>query len=174
MKNSVFFNYLLYFNDFNEDEITEIKNKIIEYAKKAAKLYVQLYSWHPTLPTMHTILIQGSHYIRAIYIPIGELSEEATEACNKQFHLFWQILSRKFSWISCNHDVFNRLLLSSDSILTGMRPIIRKKSKSFFKETLEILLPVETSQTHETESSEWKDDDDELSSNEKRNMFPIY
>ena len=55
-----------------------------------------------------------------------------------------------------------------------MRPIIRKKSKSFFKETLEILLPVETSQTHETESSEWKDDDDELSSNEKRNMFPIY
>ena len=43
-----------------------------------------------------------------------------------------------------------------DPILTGMRPTI-----------------METSQIHETESSEYKDDYDELTSNEKKNIFPI-
>ena len=49
-----------------------------------------------------------------------------------------------------------------------MRPTTRKKSKSFFKETLEMLLSIETSETHEIESSECGEDDDELelSSNE--------
>ena len=83
--------YLLRINDFNEDEIREIKKssrKFTEYAEKTSELYVQLYPWHPTPPKMHTILIHGFHYIRAIYISIGQLSEEAAEARNKHFLLF--------------------------------------------------------------------------------------
>ena len=130
----------------------------MEYAKKAAKLSVQLYFWHPTPSTIHTILIHGSHYIKAIYIPIGQLSEEAIEVRNKHFHLFWQ-LSLKFSGISCNHDVFNKLLLGSDPILTGKRPTIRKNLGL---------------QTHEKQSSKCKEDDDELFSNEKKSIFSVY
>ena len=136
------------------------------YAEKTAELYVQLYPWYPMSPTMHKILIHGPIIIEQAILPIGQLSEEAAEARNKHFRLFRQNLSRKFSRISCNRDVLNRLLLSSDPVLTEMRPTIRKKSKSFLKETLEMLLPMKTSETPETESSE-NEEDDELSSDEE-------
>ena len=48
---------------------------------------------------------------------------------------------------------------------------MRKKSKGFFKELLEMLLSMETCEPHETESSEYEEVDDELSRNEK-NYFP--
>ncbi|GBM45016.1 hypothetical protein AVEN_98869-1 [Araneus ventricosus] len=51
-------------------------------------------------------------------------------------------------------DVLNRLLLSLDPVLTGMRPTMRKKSKSFLKETLEILLPMEYSEVLDEEDSD--------------------
>ena len=35
-----------------------------------------------------------------------------------------------------------------------------------------MFLPMEISETHETESSEYEEDDDELSSNEKKIYFP--
>ena len=66
----------------------KLEKKIMEYAKKAANLCVRLYSWYSTPPTMHTKLIQRSYYVRAIYIAIGQLSEETTEASNEHFHLF--------------------------------------------------------------------------------------
>ena len=94
----------------------KVSRKFTEHAEKTAELYAQLYPWRAIPPPMHSILIHGSHYIRAIYIPIGQLSEEAAKARNKHFLLFWQILSQKFSGISCNQDVFNKLLLSGSNI----------------------------------------------------------
>ena len=58
---------------------------------------------------------------------IDEFFEKVAEARNEHFRLFRQILSRKLSRISRNRDVLNTLLLSSDPILTGMRPIIIRK-----------------------------------------------
>ena len=98
------------------------------------------------------------------------MSKEVAEARNKHFCLFRQILSLNFSRISCNPGVLNRLLQSSDPALTEMRPTIRKKFKSFFKQTLDMLLRMEAPETRETESSEYEDDYDELSNNEK-NLF---
>ncbi|GBN58479.1 hypothetical protein AVEN_206068-1, partial [Araneus ventricosus] len=46
------------------------------------------------------------------------------------------------------------LLLSLDPVLTGMRPTMRKKSKSFLKETLEMLLPKEFSEVLDEEDSD--------------------
>ena len=37
-----------------------------------------------------------------------------------------------------------------------------------------MLHPMETAETHEKENSEYEEDDDELSSNEKKNIFSIY
>ena len=63
------------------------------YADKTSELYIQLYLWHPTPATMHTIFMYVSHYIRIyvpipIYVAIGQLSEEAPEARNKHFCIF--------------------------------------------------------------------------------------
>ncbi|KAJ4430054.1 hypothetical protein ANN_22262 [Periplaneta americana] len=42
---------------------------------------------------------------------------------------------------SCNLDIINRLLRSSDPLLTSMRPTQRKRTIPFLKETTEMLLP---------------------------------
>ncbi|KAL4706569.1 hypothetical protein ACJJTC_015767 [Scirpophaga incertulas] len=49
--------------------------------------------------------------------------------------------ARKFSKISCNVDVLNRLLLSSDPLLSCTRSRFMKNKKPFTKEALEFLIP---------------------------------
>lgn len=117
----------------------------LEYAMETAELYVKLYPWHPMTPTVHKILIHGPIVIENALLPVGQLSEEAAEARNKHFRLYRQNYARKFSRVSCNLDVLNRLLLSSDPLLTGMRPLPRKRTQPFLKETLQMLLPAEPS-----------------------------
>lgn len=95
-------------------------------------------------PTVHKILIHGATVIEKALLPIGQLSEEPAEARNKHFRLYRTNFARKFSRESCNLDIFNRLLLTSDPLLSCMRPIPRKKTGSFLKETLALLLPDES------------------------------
>jgi hypothetical protein len=59
------------------------------------------------------MLIHGAIVIENALLPMGQLSEEAAEARNKYFRLYRQNFSRKFSSVSWNLDVLNRLLLSS-------------------------------------------------------------
>lgn len=117
--------------------------KFATYALDTAKLYVEKYPWHPMTPTMHKILIHGAIVIENCLLPIGQLSEEAAEARNKHFRYYRLFHSRKFSRESCNIDVLNRLLLTSDPLLTEIRPTPRKTTKPFLKETVELLLPLE-------------------------------
>jgi hypothetical protein len=136
--------------------------KYSKYATDTAEMYVRLYPWHPMAPTMHKMLIHGAIVIDNALLPIGQLSEETAEARNKYFRLYRQNFSRKFSRVSCNLDVLNRLLLSSDPVITGMRPVPRKKkqTKPFLKETVDMLLPAvphlnpDTEDSHDDKSSE--------------------
>lgn len=121
-----------------------------------AKLYVELYPWHPMTPTLHKILMHGSIVIEKALLPIGMMSEEAAEARNKHFRSYRQDYARKFSREACNRDIINRLLLSSDPVITGMRPTPPKTTKPFQKDTLEMLLPAEV------ESQEDLFDDEDL------------
>lgn len=146
--------------------------KFSEYTMETAKLYVQLYPWHPMTPTMHKILIHGPIVIENALLPVGQLSEEAAEARNKHFRLYRQNYARKFSRVSCNLDVLNRLLLSSDPVLTGMRRQPRKRTKPFLKETLEMLLPAKpTNQDPDTAESEDESSEEvEVSSDEEMSL----
>lgn len=104
-----------------------------EYAMATAKLYVDLYEWHPMTPTMHKILIHGAAVIENALLPIGQLSEEAAEARNKHSRLYRENYARKFSREERNRVVYNKLLLSSDALLSGMK---QKK-----KDQTKIILP---------------------------------
>ncbi|XP_029053728.1 uncharacterized protein LOC114881192 [Osmia bicornis bicornis] len=108
--------------------------KFAEYTMDTAKRYTELYPWYPMSPTMHKILIHGLIVIQNALLPIGQLSEEAAEARNKHFRMYRQQYARKFSRESCNLDVVNRLLLTSDPLLTGMRPKVQKKTEPFLTE----------------------------------------
>lgn len=100
--------------------------KYDKYALDTARLYIKLYPWHPMTPTMHKILVHGAAIIKHALLPIGQLSEEAAEARNKHFRAYRQNYARKFSRENCNRDIFNRLLLTSDPLLSGMRKLTKK------------------------------------------------
>jgi hypothetical protein len=77
-------------------------------------------------------------------IPIGNLSEEASEARNKDFRRFREHNSQKKSRQDSNHDILNMLLLSSDPKLTAMRPTLNKRNRrTLFIETLDLLISSE-------------------------------
>ncbi|KAJ4428639.1 hypothetical protein ANN_24684 [Periplaneta americana] len=59
--------------------------KFRKYAFETAQLFVRKYSWYVMPPTIHKILINGPEIIRHAIVPIGQLSEEAQEARNKEF-----------------------------------------------------------------------------------------
>lgn len=117
--------------------------KYDKYAFDTAKLYVELYGWHPMTPTMHKILVHGGQIIKKSLLPIGQLSEEAAEARNKHFRSYRLNFARKFSREECNLDIYNRLLLSSDPLISCMRQIKRPSRKAFLHETIELLLPAD-------------------------------
>lgn len=50
-----------------------------------AKLYVQLYGWHPISSIVQKIPIHGATIKSHAIVPIGQLSEETAEASNKDF-----------------------------------------------------------------------------------------
>ena len=95
---------------------------------KTEKLYVDLYGWHPMSPTMHKILLHGAVICENAILPIGQLSEEAAEARNKHFRSYRLNFARKFSREECNLDIYHRLLMISDPLISALR---EKKEDSF-------------------------------------------
>ncbi|KAJ8723244.1 hypothetical protein PYW08_003156 [Mythimna loreyi] len=115
---------------------------------------------------MHKILMHGATVMEKALLPIGLLSEEAAEARNKHFRMYRYNFARKLSRIDCNADVINRLLLSSDTLLTSLRPKPKSKMEPFSKEAIAMLLPPspesEDDSDMEYETNEVGESDDEL------------
>lgn len=103
-----------------------------KYCNETAEMYVTLYGFYPMSPTLHKVLRHGAEVIKHALLPIGQISEEAAEARNKHIRQYRLNYSRKFSRVECNMDVLNRLLLTSDPLLTSMRKNINlKKNRTF-------------------------------------------
>lgn len=132
--------------------------KFADYCWDTAKVYISLYDWHPMSPTMHKILLHGATVMEKALLPIGLLSEEAAEARNKHFRMYRYNFARKFSRVDCNADIINRLLLSSDPLLTSLRPKPKSRMHTFSKEAIAMLLPP---------SPESEEDSDSESDNEE-------
>lgn len=89
-----------------------------KYADETHKLYVQLYKWYPLSPTVHKILVHGATIMKHLILPIGMCSEEAQETRNKCLRKYRERHARKFSRIVNIEDVFNRLMLTSDPVIS--------------------------------------------------------
>lgn len=99
------------------------------YLHDTAKLYVKEYPWYPMPTTVHKILMHGQQVIKNALLPIGQLSEEAQEAMNKDFKNFRQGYSRKMSRVKTNEDILHWLLLSSDPLISTTRNLPKHKLK---------------------------------------------
>lgn len=113
-------------------------NKFKTYALETAKLFVSLYPWYVMPVTVHKVLLHGSDIINSYLIPIGQLSEEAQEARNKDIKKYREDFSRKTSRTDNLKDVINRLLVSSDPCISSLRKLPQKKIKTFHPEALEL------------------------------------
>lgn len=96
--------------------------KFGSFARETAHLFVSLYPWYYMPATVHKVLIHGEEIIKKVLVPIGQLSEEAQEARNKDFRKFRQYKSRKLSRQATNADILHALLITSDPYISNMKP----------------------------------------------------
>lgn len=90
--------------------------------------------------------------------PIGQLSEDAIEACHKIVRYAREHSTRKTSRIATNEDLLHVLLLSSDPFLTNMRHTQEKPKKELSEEAKSLLYCFhENNFDTETESDEGSD-----------------
>lgn len=114
-------------------------DKFKTYTLETAQLFVKTYPWYPMPPTVHKVLIHGSIIIKKALLPIGQLSEEAQEARNKDFKKYREGFSRKISREKTNMDVLRRLLLSSDPLLSSLHQPVRRK-RNLDSEVVQLLV----------------------------------
>lgn len=79
--------------------------------------------------TVHKILVHGAAIIKSSIIPIGQMSEEASEAKNKEIRRARLGHTLKTSRYRTNYDLIKHLLVSSDPFITLLRKLPQKLSK---------------------------------------------
>lgn len=110
-----------------------------EYAMATAQLYVEEYKWFYMPATVHKILLHGAEVVQHSCLPIGQLSEEAQEARNKDYKFYREHHTRKSSRTATNEDLLHLLLISSDPVISDKRPPPLKKSGVFMPEVLSLI-----------------------------------
>ncbi|KAJ4425626.1 hypothetical protein ANN_27822 [Periplaneta americana] len=133
------------------------------YTLETARKYVNRYPWYYMPTTVHKILIHSPHIISSALLPIGQLSEDAQEARNKDIRKYREGFSRKSSRENTMQDVFNHLLVSSDPYITSLRNLPRKKLKHLSADVISLLSPPDAS-THLDVSTQAPDEDDSADS----------
>lgn len=131
---------------------------LANFARLTAERYVELYGWYYMPSSVHKLLLHGAEIIRHFNItPIGKLSEEASEARNKDFKKIREHHSRKFCRRATNEDIFNVLLVSSDPYLSSIRPVHRKSVKTAVSDDIKTLLINEDDTSVDKENIEFVD-----------------
>ncbi|KAJ4444993.1 hypothetical protein ANN_06792 [Periplaneta americana] len=74
-----------------------------------------------------TVMSLRASIVKSALLPIGVLSEEAMESLNKTVRRFRQDHARKTSRITTNCDLFHRLFLASDPLISNLRELPKKK-----------------------------------------------
>ncbi len=104
-----------------------------------ANLFVNKYEWYYMPAYVHKILIHGASIIRAVPLPIGELSEEAQEARNKDYKNFRLHHTRKITRTKTNNDLFRLLFISSDPFLATLRYLPKKNDTELCQAVKDLL-----------------------------------
>lgn len=113
--------------------------KFQKYCLNTAELYVSLYPWYYMPQSVHKILIHGGILVNSSILPIGQMSEEAQEARNKDSKHIREHHSRKFSRQQTMEDMIHMLLISSDPYITSIRKPIKRNNKNLPQEVITML-----------------------------------
>jgi hypothetical protein len=114
--------------------------------------------------SVHKVLVHGADIISGAILPIGQLSEEAQESRNKDLNSFRRSHSRKMSRSSTNEDVFNLLPVSSDPLISSLRKLLKKATKTYLPEALKLCdVPKEWEDLSSSDAAATEDDSDATS-----------
>ncbi|XP_046403729.1 uncharacterized protein LOC124169231 [Ischnura elegans] len=111
-----------------------------DYCQRTAELYIKLYPWYYMPTTVHKVLLHGSEIAKEAILPLGQVSEEALEARNKDTRTFRMRFSRKHSRKATNEDLFKRLLLTSDPFLSSTLTSTLRRPKEMPKDLRDLLI----------------------------------
>lgn len=114
--------------------------KLSSFTQEIRKTYLNLYPWYYMPATVHKLLVHSSDVIKSALVPIGQLSEEAQEARNKDCRRFREHNTRKRSRNATNRDLLNMLLITSDPVINSLREVPRKKIGKLSSEVLDLLI----------------------------------
>lgn len=112
--------------------------KFQAYTNETAELYLELYGWYKMPPSVHKILIHGAQIIDSLILPIGQLAEDAQESRNKDYRFYREHFTRKNSRCNTNEDLLKRLLISSDPVISSIRPAFYKCGKNYPAEAIAL------------------------------------
>ena len=87
------------------------------YCKQTAELLVSLYPWFHNA-CEHPCPINSLSFDPSILHPASRDDEHGSSGSQEQGQLFWQRHARKTSWADNMHDVFHRLMVTGDVIIS--------------------------------------------------------
>lgn len=95
-------------------------------------------SWYLMPISVHKILCHGRDIIASCILPFGPLSEEH-DTKNKQNRKYRELFTRKKSRIDINTDLFLRLLIMSNPLITSLRDFPKPKQGKITPELFNLL-----------------------------------
>lgn len=110
-----------------------------QYALQLAKQIVCKYPWYNMPTLIHKLLIHGPEIIDSSLLPIGQMSEDAQESCNKFIKIYRRDFSRQNFRKKTMEDVFLRFFIASDPYVSSCRKLPAKPLKSLSPEVLSLL-----------------------------------
>ena len=128
--------------------------KFHEYCQETAELLVSLYPWYKMPVSVNLLLIHGAQILGTSILPIGMMSKEAQEARNKDNKQFQLHHARKTSRGDTMSDVFHRLMVTGDVVISS-RSLKTPKTRPLpcdVKHMLQHTTPTNTSDTFNSES----------------------
>ncbi|XP_067616304.1 uncharacterized protein [Eurosta solidaginis] len=124
-----------------------------KFCLETRRHYLSLYSWYNIPATVHKMLIHSTEVIKAALLPIGQLSEEAQEARNKDCRRFREYNTRKCSRVATNRDLLSMLIITSDPLINSLREIPKKKPDKICTEVLKLIVSPRTEESRSESSS---------------------
>jgi type II secretory pathway component HofQ len=101
-------------------------------------LFVQIYGCRSFPVIVHKNLSHGADIDRHFDIAPGRLTEQASEARNKDVRRFLAFHVRRFKRLAADRDLLNNLLITSDPLINSVRNVKLKNSKYLFPKALQI------------------------------------
>lgn len=136
-------------------------DKFQSYCHDTAKLLVHLYPWFMMPVSIHVLLIHGASILDSSILPIGMMSEEAQEARNKDNKLFRLKHARKTSRADNMSDVFHRLMVTGDIVISS-RSLSTPKSHALPNEVRHMLKHTDSAPSEDnTDTTDTSDSDAE-------------